>query len=64
MFNKFENEVLNEYKENLKSDNSIKNIIKVFIDNYSIVNKNYNRDESADCYFFNMGCTIGEKVKI
>ena len=55
MFNKFENEVLNEYKENLKSDNSIKNIIKVFIDNYSIVNKNYNRDEDADMLLFQYG---------
>ena len=52
---KFENEVLKEYKENLKSDNSIKNIIKVFTENYSTVNKNFKRDEDADMILFQYG---------
>ena len=54
-FNKFEDEVLKEYKENLKSDNSIKNIIKVFTENYSTANKKFNRDKDADMLLFQFG---------
>ncbi len=54
-FSKFENKVLKEYQESLKSDNSITNIIKVFTENYSIVNKDFNRDENADMLLFQYG---------
>ena len=54
-FSKFEDEVLKEYKENLKSDKSINNIIKVFTENYSTVNNKYNRDEDADMLLFQYG---------
>ena len=55
IFSKFENKVLKEYKEKLEVDNSIKNIIKVFIKNYSTVNKKFNRDEGADMLLFQYG---------
>ena len=54
-FSKFEDVVLKEYKENLKSDKSINNIIKVFTENYSTVNNKYNRDEDADMLLFQYG---------
>ena len=55
LFSKFENDVLKEYKEKIKFDNSIKNIIKVFVENYSTVNKKFNRDENADMLLFQYG---------
>ena len=55
IFSKFENKVLKEYKEKLEVDNSIKNIIKVFIKNYSTVNKKFNRDEGTDMLLFQYG---------
>ena len=54
-YSKFENIVLKEYKESLKSDSSINNVIKVFTENYSTVNKDFNRDEDADMLLFQYG---------
>ena len=34
IFSKFEDTILKEYKNKLKTDNSVKNIVKVFIENY------------------------------
>lgn len=38
---KFEDTILKEYKNKLKTDNSVKNIIKVFIENYLKESKKY-----------------------
>ena len=51
-FKRFEDSVLKEYKDNLKSDNSIKNIIKTFTENYLTGNKEFNRNEYADMLLF------------
>lgn len=55
LFTKFENKILKEYKNKLKSDYSINNIIKVFAGNYAKVNKNFNRTEEADMLLFQYG---------
>ena len=47
--------VTKKYKESLKSDSSINNVIKVFTENYSTVNKDFNRDEDADMLLFQYG---------
>ena len=54
-YSKFENIVLKEYKESLKSDSSINNVIKVFTENYSTVNKDFYRDEDAYMLLFQYG---------
>ena len=55
VFSKFEDAILKEYKNKLKTDNSVKNIIKVFIENYLKESKKYNRQEDADMLLFQYG---------
>lgn len=54
-FCKFEDEILKEYKSKLRIDNSVKNIIKIFTDNYRIENNKYNRQENTDMLLFQYG---------
>jgi len=55
VFSKFEDTILKEYKNKLKTDNSVKNIVKVFIENYLKESKKYNRREDADMLLFQYG---------
>ena len=55
IFSKFEDAILKEYKNKLKTDNSVKNIVKVFIENYLKKSKKYNRQEGADMLLFQYG---------
>ena len=55
IFSKFEDAILKEYKNKLKNDNSVKNIIKVFIENYLKESKKHNREEDADMLLFQYG---------
>lgn len=54
-FTKYENKVLKEYKNKIEADNSIKNILNVFTENYAEENKKYNRSEDADMLLFQYG---------
>ncbi len=54
-FTKYENKVLKDYKNKIAADNSVKNILKVFTENYAEENKKYNRSEDADMLLFQYG---------
>lgn len=55
MFTSLENKVLKFYENQLKNDKSIKNIIDVFIENYSRPDKKYNRRNDEDMLLFQYG---------
>ncbi len=55
VFDNFENKILKEYKEKIKKDNSIKNIIATFVQNYSAIDEKFDRNESADMLLFQYG---------
>ena len=55
IFSKFEDAILKEYKNKLKTDNSVKNIVKVFIENYLKESKKYNREKDTDMLLFQYG---------
>nr|WP_180486111.1 hypothetical protein [Treponema socranskii] len=64
IFSKFEDTILKEYKNKLKTDNSVKNIVKVFIKNYLKERKNITAGKMQICYFSNTVFTIGVMARI